>query len=61
MSYHCHLIRVQSNPQAQFGHAVLFEKFEVRAQGHAESPCHILGESAVVCWITQAIGLVLAP
>lgn len=57
----CYLIGIQRDPQAQFGHAVLFEKFEVRAQGHTESPCHILSEPAVVCRIAQAIGLVLAP
>ena len=53
-----HLVRVQGDPQAQLGHAILLQQFEVWAQRHAERPSHVLRQPAVVGRITQTVGLV---
>lgn len=53
-----YLIRVQRDPQAQLGHAVLLQQLEVRAQRHAESSRHVLRQPAVVGRVAQAVGLV---
>lgn len=55
-----YLVRVQRDPQAQFGHSVLLQQLEVRAERHAERPGHVLRQPAVVGRVSQAIGLVVA-
>ena len=55
-----HLVRVQGDPQAQLGHAVLLQQLEVGAQCGAEGPGHVLRQPAVVGGVAQPPGLVLA-
>lgn len=53
-----HLVRIQCDPQAQLGHAVLLQQLEVWTQGHAESSRHVLRQPAVVGRVAQTAALV---
>lgn len=55
-----YLVRVQSDPQSQFGHAVLLQQLQVWTQSHTERSRHVLREAAVVGRVAQNTGLVFA-
>lgn len=55
-----YLVRVQRDPQPQFGHPVLLQQLQVRTERHAERPGHVLRQPAVVGRVAQTVGLIFA-
>lgn len=53
------LIRVQGDAEPQLGHAVLFQQFQVRTQGHAEGSRYVLRQPAVIRRVPVSLVLTL--